>query len=895
MHCRQVIRVVRKEGLNMSDKYQTREERRKHLEAQKAKNKGKKKGKKGSIVKRIFLALVALGIIGIIAGAATFAYMVKDTPKLDAEALKAAIPSEIIDKDGEVVAEIGTQKLDYVEYKDIPELVRNAVIATEDSRFFKHHGVDPIRLGAAVIANFTEGFGSEGASTITQQVVKLNFLTPEKTLSRKAQEAWLSIQLERKYSKEEIFELYVNKVFMSERTVGIAKASEVYFGKKLNELNLAEAALIAGMPQSPNNYNPFDHPEKAEKRRNVVLTLMHQHGYITEAEMKEAQSTSVTSSLIPEAERDRHGEDIPYDSYIGQAIKEIEDKYPELNVYTDGLKIYTGLDTNAQKHVDQIMYEGEIVPFPDEKFQAAITLLDTKTGELRALGGNRNKEIDFGLNFATSFPRQPGSTIKPILDYGPAIEYLKWGTYQTIVDEPYKYSTGQTINNWDNRHLGPISMREALARSRNVPALKALKAAGLENAREFANGLGFELEEVLESYSIGALETTTLQMAGAYSAFGNNGYYTEPHAVNEIELRDGTKIDMKPETVVAMSDYTAFMITDMLKSVVNSGYGTGGIANIPGLPMAGKTGTTNYSTDELRKYGHPKGAVPDAWFVGYTTNYTAAIWTGYEQRKYALDTTRKQQMAMRIFKDLMQYVSKDVKTVDFTVPKSVTKVKVEKGSNPAKLAGPYTPESMVIYEWAVKGNAPSAVSEKYTKPQGPTGLSASYDEKSNEIVLSWQFTEGAENTQFLVTVSKDGGAEQTYTTSQTGLSIPAAGSGSYTIKVVAVTDGQTSNAAVATVTVSGSSNGNNADNDVEDDEGNGNNNGNGNWNDHNNNGGNNNGNGNNQNGNQNNGTTPDSGADDEDETGETGGETEEVGTQPHNNGNTEGDSNNSPQ
>nr|WP_295973292.1 PBP1A family penicillin-binding protein [uncultured Bacillus sp.] len=869
----------------MTEKYQTREERRKQLEAQKSKNKSGKKRKKGSIIKRIFLALVTLGIIGIIIGAAVFAYMVKDTPKLNADALKAAIPSEVYDINGDVVTEVGTQKLDYVEYNDIPELVRNAIIATEDSRFFKHHGVDPIRLGAAVIANFTNGFGSEGASTITQQVVKMNFLTPEKTLSRKAQEAWLSIQLERKYTKEEIFELYVNKVFMSERTVGIATASEVYFGKPLSELNLAEAALIAGMPQSPNNYNPFNNPDKAEKRRNIVLSLMHQHGYITEAEMKEAKKVPVTASLVPEDKRDKSSANVPYDSYIGQVIKEIEEKYPELNVYTDGLKIHTGLDKNAQEYVDKIMYEGEIVPFPDEKFQTGITLLDTKTGELRALGGNRNKDIDFGLNYATSFPRQPGSTIKPILDYGPAIEYLKWGTYQTIVDEPYKYSTGQTINNWDGSHLGSLSMREALARSRNVPALKALKAAGLDNARDFANGLGFDLEEVLESYSIGALETTTLQMAGAYSAFGNNGYYTEPHAVKEIELRDGTKINMTPKTEVAMSDYTAFMITDMLKSVVNSSYGTGRVANVSGLPMAGKTGTTNYSSEELRKYDLSKGAVPDAWFAGYTTNYTAVIWTGYEQRKNALETTSEQQIAMKIFKNLMKYVSKDVNTVDFTVPKTVQKVKMEKGSNPPKLAGPYTPEDQIIYEWAVKGNAPSAISEKYTQLQGPSDLNASYDPNSKEIILSWSYDGATEGAKFLVNVSFNGGAEQTLTTtSQKSLRMPVTEPGSYTFTVTAIIDEQKSGAASATVKVPDiSSNGtenedkdkNNQDEESQNNNQQGNNNGNGNEPG--------NGNGNNTNGNgANDGQTDNSTDENANNEAENGDDLENSGTQPPN-------------
>lgn len=881
----------------MTEKYQTREERRKHLEAQRAKNKGKKKGKKGSIIKRIFLALVALGIIGIIAGASTFAYMVKDTPKFDANALKAAIPSEIYAQNGEVVAEIGTQKLDYVEYNDIPDLVRNAIIATEDSRFFKHHGVDPIRLGAAVIANLRDGFGSEGASTITQQLVKLNFLTPEKTLTRKAQEAWLAIQLERKYSKEEIFELYVNKVFMSERTVGISTAAKVYFGKELSELNLAEAALIAGIPQSPNNYNPFNHPERAEKRRNIVLSLMHQHGYITEEEMKEAQAMPVEASLLPEEEREQYRDKIPYDSYIGQVIQEIEEKYPELNVFTDGLKIYTGLDVNAQDYIDEIMYEGKIVPFPDEKFQAAITLLDTKTGEVRAIGGNRDKNVSFGLNYATDFPRQPGSTIKPILDYGPAIEYLKWGTYQTIVDEPYKYSTGQTINNWDNRHMGAMSIREALARSRNVPALKAMKAAGLENARQFANRIGFELEEVYESYAIGALETTTLQMAGAYSAFGNNGYYTKPHTVKEIELRDGTKINMKPKTEAAMSDYTAFMITDMLKSVVNSGYGTGRIANIPGLPLAGKTGTTNYSSEELRKYGHPRGAVPDAWFAGYTTNYTAVVWTGYEYRKDALRTTRDQQIAMRIFKSVMQHVSKDIKTPDFTVPDSVTRVKVEKGTN--KLAGPYTPEHLISYEWAVKGNAPSAVSERFTEMQGLSGLSAVYDASTKEIRLSWQYyNEEAENVQFLVMVAKDGGAEQTLTTTtEKGLRMPVYEPGSYTFKVIALIGGERSDTVSTTITVSAPSgddgnteNGGNpeppSDRDEEfPNEGN-NNQGNGHHQPGSGNENNQNGNGNgNGHGQQNEDTVPNEGTENEPANGS--GEAEEAGTTPHHNGDSE--------
>ena len=384
----------------MTEKYSSREERRKQQEAAKPKpNKKKKSKSRGSFFKKLLLVIVALGLIAIISGAATFAYMVKDTPKLDADTLKAAIPSEIYSMDGTFITEIGTQKLNYVEYENIPQLVRDAVIATEDSRFYKHHGIDPIRLTGAVIANVTDGFGAEGGSTITQQVAKMHFLTFEKTLSRKAQEAWLAIQLERTYSKEQIFELYVNKVFMSDRATGMSTASKHYFGKELKDLTLPEAALIAGMPQSPNNYNPFNHPDKADKRKNIVLSLMNQHGYLSEAEMKEAQEISIADLIVKEEDRVQQT-DIPYDPFIGQVIKEIEDKYPEINVYTDGLQIYTTLDKSAQEYVDQMMYTNELIKFPDDKFQAGITLLDTKTGEIRAVGGSRDKEIDFGLNYA---------------------------------------------------------------------------------------------------------------------------------------------------------------------------------------------------------------------------------------------------------------------------------------------------------------------------------------------------------------------------------------------------------------------------------------------------------------------------------------------------------------
>lgn len=784
----------------MSEKYQTREERR-----QQNTGKGNPKGKKPKkgLLSRIFLILVSLGIIGIITGVATFAYMVKDAPKLEESALKDPIPSQIFDKDGNLITEVGTVNRDYVEYEEIPKLVEDAVLATEDVRFYKHNGVDLIRLGGAVVANFTRGFGSEGASTITQQVVKNSFLTPEKTISRKVQEAWLSYQLERKYTKHEIFEMYVNKIWMSEGAHGIKTAAKIYFDKELDQLELHEAALLAGMPQSPENYNPFRNPDNAEKRRNIVLSLMNQHGFISKDEMEQAQAIPVESTLLPEDKRVK--KESKFDSFVDQVIDEVEEKYGEdINIFTDGLKIYTTLDPNAQTYVETALNTNDVVQFPDDEFQAGIVLLDTKTGEIRAIGGGRNQKVQRGFNFATDTERQPGSTIKPILDYGPAIEYLKWGTYQPLKDAPMTYSDGTPVNNWDNKHLGTMTMRVALGMSRNIPAIQALQEVGLDKAKSFAEGLGIPLPEIYESYAIGGLKkgVSPLQMAGAYSAFGNNGIYTKPYAVKEIELRDGTKIKTAPESTVAMKDYTAFMITDMLKSVVRDSYGTGRNAAVPGLQVAGKTGTTNYDEATRNKLNIPNSAVPDAWFAGYTTNYTAAIWTGYSNRNTYIPSGDSQKIAQKLFKNVMTHVSKDIDTPDFTVPKTVQRVSIEKGTT--KLASQYTPKDQVVSEYAVKGSEPKEVSEKYNKLTQPSGLNAKFDKDANAILLSWNYqAENSEGTQFEVRVSVNGGGEQVLqTTTEKGLNVvkPTPGA-TYSFKVVAILGEQRSDPATVTVVV----------------------------------------------------------------------------------------------
>lgn len=783
----------------MAQKPQTREERRRQQAAKNKKTKGKKANK--GTFKKIFLTLIALGIIGMLTGIATFAFMIQDTPKLDESLLKDPISSKIYDKDKELVTEVGSQNRDYVAYEDIPKLVENAFLATEDVRFYKHNGIDVIRLGGAVIANVTNGFGSEGASTITQQVVKNYFLGFEKTISRKAQEAWLAYQLEQKYTKHQIFEMYVNKIFMSENMHGVLTASRTYFGKDLNELELHEAALLAGMPQSPNNYNPFTNPEKAEQRRNIVLSLMHQHGFISKEKMENAQKIPVESSLVKEENRKKKDEE-PFDAFVDMVIEEVTEK-TDFDIFSDGLEIYTTLDQSAQKHVENILNTDAAVQFPNDEMQAGITLLDTKTGEIRAIGGGRNQQVKRGLNYAIDVKRQPGSTIKPILDYGPAIEHLRWGTYHMLEDKPMTYSNGDPIGNWNDKYNGIMTMRSALAKSINIPALQAFQAVGNEKAREFGVKLGLTLDDtIFESASIGAHDIAPIEMAGAYASFGNNGFFTEPYSVKKVVLRDKTEIDLTPETEVVMKDYTAFMISDMLKTAIKQGTGAT-YANISNLHVAGKTGTTNYTPDEINKYGINNGGVPDSWFVGYTTRYTASVWTGYSDRKTAL-YGNEQKISQMLFKDLMTYVSKDVDTPDFTVPKSVEKVKIEKGTMPAKLASEYTPKDEILYEWAVKGNVPKETSKKFEKLETPSKLEAKYDETKNEIILSWEFKqENKEGIQFAVTASLDEGPEQQLTTTaETGLKIAnAVPGGIYSFKVTAIHGDQKSDPATLKVEI----------------------------------------------------------------------------------------------
>ncbi|GLC86997.1 transglycosylase domain-containing protein [Lysinibacillus piscis] len=820
--------------------------------------------------KRIFLTLLTIGIVGFLGGVGLFAYYASSAPELDENLLKDPVSSEFYDKNGELFATIGAENRKYIKYDEIPEDMRNAILATEDVRFFKHHGIDFYRLGGAVLANFRSGFGSEGASTLTQQVVKNSFLQNEKKLKRKAQEAWLAFQLERKYSKEEIFEMYFNKMLMSGRIYGFGTAAQYFYGKELKDLTLDEEALLAGLVQRPNAYNPLKNPELAEWRRNTVLNLMYQHGKITKAERDEAKSVDVQVGLADDTTRQSFAGS-KYDAFLDIVINELENN-DDGSAMAEGIKVYTTLDPKAQQTVENVMNDDS--NFPTDKIQSGVAVIDTKTGEIQAVGGGRHYGAERGFNYADDLTiNHPGSTMKPLIDYGPAIEYLKWSTGQTLVDEPIKYTgTNQTITNWDGKYMGTMTARKALYASRNVPAVQTLKEVGPAKAQEFISRLGIKAKNVYEADAIGGGDITMspIQMAAAYAAFGSDGVYHAPHAITKILYRDGkTTKNYTPEPIVAMSDSTAYMVTDMLRDVVSTKPDASGTAaSVAGLDIAGKTGTTNYSSDEFTKYNLPSTSVPDSWFAGYTTNYSIAIWSGYEKRSDPITTWDERRLPQRLFKDIMSDISANVETERFKKPSTVVEATIEIGSKPLKLASDFTPAELRQTELFVRGTEPTEVSETFAAPEltTPYNVSANFNVFDQTLDVSWEHdatlnpeTNEPLPTTFEISATLDGGETMLLGTSDSkSFNIRSAlVDGTYTISVVAITDGTRSEAGTTSLEITSNSEETlepitptepDTQQPTEPDQGNQPNNGN--TNNNNNTGGNGGGNSNNQNGNQ---------------------------------------------
>ncbi|WP_165006676.1 MULTISPECIES: PBP1A family penicillin-binding protein [unclassified Enterococcus] len=638
------------------------------------------KNKKGLFI-RILLGILSFICILFLAGVGLFWYYAKDAPDLTDKKLDATVSSKLYTQDGELFEDLGAEKREKISANELPQTLEDAIVSVEDRRFYKHIGVDPIRIIGSALSNFTSG-GLQGGSTLTQQLIKLSFFstsTEDQTLKRKAQEAWMAVKLEQRKSKQEILTYYVNKVYMSNGLYGMETASETYFGKKLSELSLPQTALLAGMPQAPSAYDPYAYPEQAKKRRDTVLYTMLQNEKITQSDYDTAVNTPVTDGLQEIKQGDDNTKIV--DNYVKEVINEVQEK-TDKNVFTDGLDIYTNLDLDAQKQLYNIVNTDEYVTYPDDEMQVASTLIDVNTGEVKAQIGGRHiaDDVTLGNNLAVNTSRDFGSTMKPVTDYGPAFEYLKYSTGKTITDAPYNYEgTSTPVGNWDNQYMGTITLRQALYLSRNVPAVKLFNEVGADKAASFLNGLGIEYSTIHQSNAISSntekqdgtkYGASSLKMAAAYAAFANGGTYYKPQYVNRIVFQDGTEETYEADGKKAMSPETAYMVTDILKDTISRG--TGSNAQISGLYQAGKTGTSNYTDDEYAKLGISSGVYPDILFAGYTPNYSISVWTGYNNKMTPV-TSESSHVASDVYRELMQYVSANVPNTDWEMPSGLVR------------------------------------------------------------------------------------------------------------------------------------------------------------------------------------------------------------------------------
>lgn len=728
------------------------------------------KTKKRKVVSILLIIFFGLGITCLVGFSAFMIYVkAKADPLFDTTNLNTVELTRLYDKDGKEFAKLGSEKREKVSYEQLPEVLIDAIVATEDSRFFQHNGFDAPRFLKAALGQLAGHSGAGGASTLSMQVVKNSFTDHlgQKTagkdgIVRKFEDIYLAVfKLEKKYSKEEIVEYYVNNHFLGGNIYGVQEAAKTYFGKDVSELNLSEAATIAGMFKSPNYYRPNVNPKNATARRQTVLNLMVRHGYITKEEADIAAAIPMDSLTATDSSS---GILSQYQGYIDTVADEIQDKYG-INPYTTPLLVYTNLDRSRQDAVNSVL-NGENYNWINDKVQTGVSVLDSETGKILAIGNGRNvnnrsnDNVD-QYNYATQIKRQPGSTAKPLFDYGPGIEYNNWSTYELFDDAPYSYSNGRSIKNWDGKYFGTITLRKALSTSRNIPALKAFQKVDNKKIRKFVTSLGitpevcnsgykYDKEKDLcinktdssdtqnpltlhEAHSIGAFTgVSPLEMSAAYAAFSNGGYYNEPYTVEKIVFRQTKKeVTHKSTKTQVMSDATSFMISSVLQDVSLTG----------GTPknVACKTGTTNFDDNTMKSYRMPNDAIRDSWVIGYSTKTVIGMWYGYDSFTkqsiadgYVLHNVPATIQKDRLFNALVSAGAMESNREEFKLPSSVVKVGVAAGSNPAKLA---SPGQSAIYEYFKKGYEPNEYDTNSYKLPAPGNLKA--NESGGKVTLSW--------------------------------------------------------------------------------------------------------------------------------------------------------------
>lgn len=703
----------------------------------KTKNKTKKKKIFIYIIKGIILLALTMFILAMIFAMLFWKNIVDNAPVFDEKNLYRKESTIIYDVNGVIRAKLGAEKREKITYDQLPEVLVNAIVATEDSRFFEHNGFDLPRFLVASL-NQVLHKGGGGASTLTMQVAKNNFTDTTQTIKRKFTDIYMSIfQIEKRYTKKEIIEFYINSNYLGSGAYGVEQACLNYFGKSAKDINVSEAAMIAGLFQSPVSYDPAINPELTESRRKIVLYLMKRHGYISEEEYEIALKLTVDKILKERATN--NGSNI-YQGFIDTVVEEVYKDTGE-DPYKTPMEIYTTLNPDKQELINGIM-TGETFNWENEYVQAGISVIESKSGAIVAVGAGRNKG-ERQYNFATMINKQIGSTSKPLYDYAIGIEYLNWSTYTPFTDEEYSYSNGIGMSNWDRKYGNTITgetfmtLRTAMTQSRNIPALKAFQANKNSNIYNFVKSVGLSPEEsngiVHEAHAIGGYTgESPLTLSAAYAAFSNGGYYITPHSYTKVVFRDTNKTYEKQiKTTRVLSEETAYMMTSLLQS--SAKYGLGSQSYINGATYGAKTGTSNYSDATIKANGYPSNAVNDLWIAGISPDYSIAVWYGYNKNYKGYTSTVNTIAHRKIF----QAVAKGVfsRTSKWTKPQGVVEVEVEYESYPAKLPSEFTPADKKVTELFKKGTEPTEVSERYSKLANVTNLKAELKDKT--ITLTW--------------------------------------------------------------------------------------------------------------------------------------------------------------
>ncbi|MED1712964.1 transglycosylase domain-containing protein [Bacillus paralicheniformis] len=589
--------------------------------------------------KRFFIPIIITAAIFLLSLIGYITILFLGDYVIDEKKLIFHASSKIVDQNGEEVTSLYTENRRPISIAEVPDGVKNAFIAVEDKRFYEHHGIDFKSVSRAVYKDILAGGKVEGGSTITQQLAKNTFLTHDKTFLRKTKEVIIAINLERDYSKDKLLEMYLNQLYFGHGVYGIQAAANYFFSKDVKDLTVSEGAVLASIPKAPSTYSPILNPEKSRERRNVILGMMNEQGYISSKETVRAQGSTLGLHVKEKSKN-------PWlDSYIDLVMKEAEDKYSisSEQLLQGGYTISVPLDVSIQKAAYTLMKQDGYFPGTDNKAEGSAVFIDNRTGGVVAALGGR-EYAPKGYNRATA-PRQPGSTFKPLAVYGPALEEKRFKPYSMLEDKQLSYG-GYSPKNYDGQYEGKVSMVDALTYSKNAPAVWTLNEIGIETVKPYLSRLGMNVPDEGLALGLGGLEkgVSPLEIAGAYRTFVNSGQYTEPFFIKKITDENGDVIfrhEEKSEKV--FSKQTAWNMTRMLEEVVKSGTGKAG--DFSG-EIAGKTGSTTYTGKE--------GGTKDAWFAGYTPEVTGAVWMGYDKTDESHYLKGGSAYPTRLFKDILK-------------------------------------------------------------------------------------------------------------------------------------------------------------------------------------------------------------------------------------------------